>query len=87
MAKDRTVAMWDGVSGQRIWEGERPLPCPGQAICFSPDGALFATGDWDTPLVQLWDTESGRQLLQLTNATRSPTWGLQFVPDPQHGLI
>jgi serine/threonine protein kinase/WD40 repeat protein len=87
VAKDRTVAMWDTVSGQRIWEGDQPLPGPGQAIGFSPDGALLATGDWDTPLVQLWDVESGRQLLELTNATQGLTWGLQFVPDPQRGLL
>ncbi len=87
VAKDRTVAMWDAVSGQRLWEGDRLLASPGQAVCFSPDGKLLATGDWDTPLVQLWNTESGRQLLQLTNAAQRPTWGLQFAPDPERGLL
>src|SRR5258708_28280935 len=41
VAKDRTVALWDTVSGQRIWEGDHPLPRPGQAIGFSPDGTLL----------------------------------------------
>jgi WD40 repeat protein len=87
VAKDRTVAMWDSSSGQRIREGDRLLPSPGQAVCFSPDGALLATADWDTPTVQLWDAESGRQLLLLTDAAMPLTWALQFVPDPVRGLL
>jgi WD40 repeat protein/tRNA A-37 threonylcarbamoyl transferase component Bud32 len=87
VAKDRTVAMWDSSSGRQIWEGDQLLLGPGQAVCFSPDGKLLATGDWETRLIQLWDTESGRQLLQLTSPTGRRTWGLQFVADPQHGLL
>ena len=87
VSKDRTVRMWHAGSGQRIWEGDRLLPSPGQAVCFSPDGKLLATGDFDTPLVQLWDVESGHQLLQLTNAVTPFTGSLQFVADPRHGLL
>jgi serine/threonine protein kinase/WD40 repeat protein len=87
VAKDRTVALWDSGSGQRIWEGDQLLPSPGQAVAFSPNGKLVATGDWDTPLVQLWDAESGRQLLLLTNATWPQTWTLQFLPDSERGLL
>ena len=56
-------------------------------VCFSPDGRLLATGDWETPIVQLWDAESGHQLLQLTNAVSRPTWSLRFVSGPGHGLV
>ncbi len=87
VSKDRTVGLWDSSSGRRIWEGDQLLPSPGQAVAFSPDGRLLATGDWDTPTVQLWDAESGRQLLQLTNAPNRQTWSLQFVPDPERGLL
>jgi len=42
VGKDRTLKVWDAVTGRQVWHGG-PLPSEGQVVSYSPDGRLLVT--------------------------------------------
>jgi serine/threonine protein kinase/WD40 repeat protein len=80
---DKTVRVWDTVSRQVIWTNE--LPGQGEAIAYSPDGNLLATGVWAEKSVLIWDAHSGKPLSQFTReASVGGVWSVQFSLDGQY---
>jgi WD40 repeat protein len=49
------------------------------AIAFSPDGTMLASGDW-RGMVKIWKTATGKELVRLQANTRQ-VWSLAFSPD------
>ncbi len=99
ISADHTIRMWDPDSGERIWNGEL-IGEGGQALAFSPDGRLLATGCNASHVVHLWDTETGTEVLPIPPRGDDPdvrwqrikaksdwTWGLAFVTDKEKGLL
>src|SRR5262249_14741920 len=80
-----TVVLWDASTGR-----EQALlrnPCRGghvhvQALAFSPDGGLMATGGGGGHTIRVWEARSGRQL-DLLVEPRGQIIGLAFPPDGQ----
>ena len=63
--------------------GTRPLVWPAHAggvdaLAFSPDGALMASGGRDNA-IRVWDVDSARELMTLS-AHRRPVLALDFNP-------
>jgi WD40 repeat protein len=50
------------------------------AIAFSADGNLLASGDW-RGIVKIWDIESGKELVAFTHSKRWQVWSLAFSPN------
>ena len=51
-----------------------------EALAFSPDGKIFASGHRDD-ILRLWDSENGRKLSTLRDHKRGRIEGLAFSPD------
>jgi WD40 repeat protein len=76
------VVLWDVATGGKV-RTITSRPGNGQpitdAIAFSPDGRLLATGHHHTP-VCLWDAATGK-LVREIDAGTGVTWCLEFSPD------
>ncbi len=83
IGKDRTLKVWDAVSGRLLRES-RDLPGPGQSAAYSPDGRLLVTGDYASQLVWIWDTQTGKRLGELGTNQTGLTWSAQFSPDGRY---
>ncbi len=84
VSSDHTVRMWNVKSGQQIWK--RDLIQSGGDVAFSPDGRLLATGTHVSYWLQLWDAESGSEVLRL-KGSGDWTVSLGFVTDADKGLV
>jgi RNA polymerase sigma factor (sigma-70 family) len=78
-----TVRLWDAATGRE--QAVLRNPCRGghvhvQALAFSPDGSLVATGGGLDHTIRVWETRSGRQLAHLLEH-QGPILGLAFSPD------
>ncbi len=51
-----------------------------EALAFSPDGKIFASGHRDS-ILRVWDSENGRKLSTLRDHKRGRIEGLTFSPD------
>ena len=74
------VNLWDAAGGKLLGtlKGHKAIV---QAVAFSPDGALVASGSWDKT-VKIWETATGHLLRTLEQG--EDTWGiasLAFSPD------
>jgi hypothetical protein len=83
VSKDRTVRAWDPAGGRplRTLSGH---PGEVEAVAFSPDGSLLATGDLAGKL-RVWDAQSW-DLLTEANHGEPPgqIWRLQFGPQGEY---
>jgi WD40 repeat protein/DNA-binding SARP family transcriptional activator/energy-coupling factor transporter ATP-binding protein EcfA2 len=74
--------LWDAASGRTI----RTLPDPAlrQAVSFSPDGRLLATGGGSDGAIRIWDLATDKQqsvLAYTTSPATSTVLHLTFSPD------
>src|SRR5262249_26404075 len=83
VSKDRTVRVWDTVSGSSV----RTLtghPGEIEAVAFNPDGSLLATGDLGGS-IRVWDARSGKQLTEVGRGKPpGQIWRLQFGPGGEY---
>ena len=52
-----------------------------QSVCFSSDGKVLATSDYNDGSITIWDVRSGKQLLELENDCGRRLWSTSFSPD------
>jgi WD40 repeat protein len=72
------VRVWDVATGMLLWEFTNAVH-PANAVAFSPDGRMLATGG-DDGVVRLWETFTGQERLRLPGH-RARVWSLAFSPD------
>jgi WD40 repeat protein len=77
-AWDKTVAVWDAETGQRLFvltghQGDV------SSVAFSPDGRRIASGAYDHT-VRVWDAQTGQRLLVLTGH-HGDVSSVAFSPD------
>jgi RNA polymerase sigma factor (sigma-70 family) len=72
------IHAWEIASGKPLpWS---PLEAPKQrCVAFSPDGKLFATGDWDR-VITLWNSTRGKKVRRL-EGHRGSVYSVAFSPD------
>ena len=76
-----TVALVDAESGHILLQlnsdkvNNRPF-----ALSFSPDGKLLLVGVYNSPAVNVWDTQTG-QLIRTLEGNPGATWSVGFWPD------
>jgi hypothetical protein len=82
-SRDRTLALWDAATGERIrvLEGHEGGVT---SVAFSPDGALAVSGSQDKSLA-LWDVATGK-LLRRMNGHALWVTCVAFSPDGRHAL-
>ncbi|MDA3647250.1 caspase family protein [Saccharopolyspora indica] len=71
------VQLWDAASGRRVAEFTDPDRV--QAVQFSPDGTLLATGTWED-VVRLYDV-AGRREVGVLRGHAAHITGVAFSPD------
>ncbi|MFI5779503.1 hypothetical protein [Nocardia sp. NPDC051570] len=68
---DRTIRLWDAVSGKQIGAPLTGHTRPVTSVAFSPDGTRIVSGSVDHT-IRLWDAVSGKQIgAPLTGHTRA----------------
>src|SRR5262249_57829459 len=75
---DGFVRLWDARTGRELRQF-RASGSPVDAVRFSPDGRLIASGN-DNGTVHLWDVATGKELHDLRHH-EGPVSGLAFSPD------
>jgi WD40 repeat protein len=91
---DHRARLWDLATGRQLAsfgvKGEQGNPFTNsrwvRSIAFSPDGNLFATGEyapgWSASTLRLWDRNTGQQRL-MRNTQTAGILSLAFSPDSQ----
>src|SRR5262245_35214819 len=65
--RDHRAAIWDAVTGKRLFILDNYTDAFFTGLSFSPDGKRLA--GWDrSPALKIWDAETGRQLLNLPDS-------------------
>ena len=77
VARDDHAIVWNTETGEKKYE----VDPAGQDGDWSPDGTRFATGSW-VGSVRIWDSETGKELLQLTHNTGGRVF-VRWSPDGQ----
>lgn len=54
-------------------------------MCFSPDGRVVCTGDYQTSRLQFWEAGTGRKVQEVEDAVGGRTWSLQWLTDMKGG--
>ena len=77
---DKTVRVWDALSGQCVLgplEGHTDWV---RSVSFSPDGTRIVSGSYDKT-VRVWDASSGECVLGPLEGHASYVWSVSFSPD------
>ncbi|HTU91005.1 MAG TPA: sigma-70 family RNA polymerase sigma factor, partial [Gemmataceae bacterium] len=86
---EHDISLWD-VKTRKLrrlqWDKkESPYDWSSEVVAFSPDGRMFASGDYLTSIVRIWDTNSGKQVRRLDFAEKakelSTIENIAFSPD------
>jgi WD40 repeat protein len=80
IGKDNILRVCDALTGCSIWESNE-LPAMGQCLGYSPDGRWLATGDYQVEPVWIWDSISGKRLVELGTNGLGRTSSTEFSPD------
>lgn len=82
-SRDRTLALWDASSGERVrvMEGHDG---GATSVAFSPDGALALSGSQDKSVI-LWEVATGKLLRRMKGHKQWVT-GVAFSPDGRRAL-
>jgi WD40 repeat protein len=75
---DKTIRFWDIATGQEIGRCSGELT-PINALAFSPDGSILASGGQKDANIRLWDTKG--KLLRSLSLERGAARGLAFSRD------
>jgi WD40 repeat protein len=71
------ICLWDITAAKTI----RTFRCQAASIAFSPDGRILAAALYQPEgIIQLWDTETGKELWQ-AKGHRKAAWSVAFSPD------
>ncbi|QRV90507.1 hypothetical protein RhiJN_18525 [Ceratobasidium sp. AG-Ba] len=76
---DRTIRMWDGITGASFGEPLKGHTDLVLSVAFSPDGRYIASGSADTT-TRLWDIETGETISSLLGHSKSVN-SVAFTPD------
>lgn len=81
-SSDRTIKIWNPVTGENLKTLSFINPAPMRSLAFSPDGKLLALGSWNK--VTLLNVVDGKELATLSKAREyggTVTHGVLFSPD------
>jgi len=79
VGNNRAIRVCDAMTGKVIWQTEE-LHGLIQCVAYSPDGKWLATGDFDTGSVWIWDSHTGKRVLEIGSG-QGRTISVQFSPD------
>jgi WD40 repeat protein len=77
-----TVLWWDVPGEKALGRAAEAHPAGGQRIAMAPDGAVFATADWDGG-VKLWETTAREARASLEGLGAGARW-MAFSPDGKY---
>ncbi|KAG6906873.1 hypothetical protein DXG01_011586 [Tephrocybe rancida] len=79
-SSDKTVRVWDTVTGQQLGEALRGHEHMVNSVAFSSDGTKIVSGSGDKT-VRVWDTETGQQLGEALQGHEDEVASVAFSPD------
>ncbi|MDH3199131.1 MAG: WD40 repeat domain-containing protein, partial [Candidatus Krumholzibacteria bacterium] len=79
-SRDKTVRLWDAMSGEPVDAPLRGHQSNVSSVAFSPDGARIVSGGWSGTL-RLWDAKSGEPIGAPLRGHQSAVTSVAFSPD------
>lgn len=73
IGKDNRIRLWNLAGCRKDWESEE-LPGPDQGLAFTPDGRILATASYQSTTVRLWESQSGRPIVELAKGPIGSAW-------------
>jgi WD40 repeat protein len=79
-SEDDKVGVINLATGHELWEPQKATDDYLEALAFSPDATILASGECVDPVIRLWDVASGRELGRLEGHSAG-IHQLLFLPD------